>query len=203
MSRLRPGCAQDAWAGGLFALAGVGMLFVTSDYPIGAAARMGPGYFPQLLGWALTLLGGGIFVLAWRMPVGPIGNEPVHAAMSQRRLFSAWLAVPLFWLILAGFGRVGLTGLDLALGVLLALAWFVSRPLFWVSGGVALFALALESLGLVVASLLLVMVARRAEPTLTISGALALWCGLLLLSLLVFVWGLGTPFPVWPGFLKA
>ncbi len=198
MSRLRPGCAQDAWAGGLFALAGVGMLVVAGDYPVGAAARMGPGYFPQLLGWALTLLGSAIYTLAWRRPVG---TAPAHAARLTRRLFSAWLAVPLFWLILAGFGRVGLTGLDLALGVLLALAWFVSRPLFWVSGGVALFALTLESLGLVVASLLLVMVARRAEPTLSMAGALALWLGLLLLSLLVFVWGLGSPFPVWPGFL--
>ena len=196
MSRLRPGCAQDAWAGGLFALAGVGMLSVAGDYPAGAAARMGPGYFPQLLGWALTLLGGAIFVLAWRAP-----TEPGHSAQSRRQLFWAWLAVPAFWLVLAAFGRVGLTGLDLALGALLVLAWFVSRPLFWVSGGVALFALTLESLGLVVASLLLVMVARRAEPTLTRAGAFALWCGLLLLSLLVFVWGLGTPFPVWPGFL--
>lgn len=198
MSRLRPGCVQDAWAGGLFALTGVGMLVVAGDYPAGAAARMGPGYFPQLLGWALTLLGGAILLLAWRVPA-----EQESSTMSYRRLFWAWLAVPAFWLILAGFGRAGLTGLDLALGVLLALAWFVSRPLFWVSGGVALFALTLESLGLVVASLLLVMVARRAEPTLSITGALALWCGLLLLSLLVFVWGLGTPFPVWPGFLAA
>ena len=196
MNRLRPGCVQDALAGGLFALAGVGMLSVAGDYPAGAAARMGPGYFPQLLGWALTLLGGAIFVLSWRAP-----PEQEHATPAHRHLFWAWLAVPLFWLILASFGRVGLTGLDLALGVLLALAWFVSLPLFWVSGGVALFALTLESLGLVIASLLLVMVARRAEPTLSVNGALVLWCGLLLLSLLVFVWGLGTPFPVWPGFL--
>ena len=200
MSRLRPGCVQDAWAGGLFALTGVGMLVVAGDYPAGVAARMGPGYFPQLLGWALTLLGSTIFLLAWRAPADPI---QAHSTPSHRRLFWAWLAVPAFWLILAGFGRTGLTGLDPALGVLLALAWFVSRPLFWVSGGIALFALTLESLGLVVASLLLVMVARRAEPTLSVTGALALWCGLLLLSLLVFVWGLGTPFPVWSGFLTA
>lgn len=184
---------QDRLAGGLFLFCGLGVLAVAGDYPAGDAVRMGPGYFPQLLGGLLALLGLAVLILNWRQ------QPAVEAA--DNKLFWAWLAVPLFWGLLAGFGRMGLTGLDLALSVLLVLAWLVSRPLFWVLAGVALFALALEPLGLGLASLVLLLAARRAEPELSWRGALAAWLVLLLVSLAIFVWGLGTPLPVWPRFM--
>lgn len=181
----------DALAGALFLLAGIGVFAVAGLYPVGDAARMGPGYFPRLLGGLLSVLGAVVLMAALRGP-------PLR---SEQRLPLAWLAVPVFWLLLASIGRTGLSGLDLALAVLLMLLWPVSRPLFWVLAAVGLFAVLLEGFGLVLASLALMLAARQAEPELSWRGALSAWLVLLLMCLAIFVWGLGTPLPVWPRFM--
>ena len=41
---------RDFWSGVLFTLLGVGALVIGSKYTLGTAARMGPGYFPRILG---------------------------------------------------------------------------------------------------------------------------------------------------------
>jgi hypothetical protein len=181
----------DILAGALFLLAGVAVFLLAGQYPVGDAARMGPGYFPRLLGGALALLGLAVIAVAWRRPVGTAapGSLP------------AWLVVPVFWGLLAGVGRVGLTGLDLALAALLALCWPVSRPLFWVLASVGGFALLLEPLGLAIATLALMAGARQADPEMGWTALLALWFGLLALSVALFIWGLGTPIPLWPRFI--
>jgi len=48
---------RDFYAGLLFAAFGVAALIFAQTYPIGTAARMGPGYFPRLLG--IVLVAGG------------------------------------------------------------------------------------------------------------------------------------------------
>ena len=54
---------RDFWAGVMFA--GVGAFFVAwsfAYYQMGSAVRMGPGYFPAVLGGLLVLLGAGVIV---------------------------------------------------------------------------------------------------------------------------------------------
>ena len=48
---------KDFWSGLLFVALGVGAIAVGSNYPLGTAARMGPGYFPRILGILLIVLG--------------------------------------------------------------------------------------------------------------------------------------------------
>ncbi len=48
---------SDFWCGLLFAAIGVTIMVLAREYRIGSAARMGPGYFPMLLGGLLALLG--------------------------------------------------------------------------------------------------------------------------------------------------
>ena len=48
---------RDFYAGLLFVAFGVVTLVIVQSYAIGTAARMGPGYFPRLLG--ILLVGGG------------------------------------------------------------------------------------------------------------------------------------------------
>jgi len=48
---------KDFWSGLLFAALGIGAIWVGSNYPLGTAARMGPGYFPRILGILLIVLG--------------------------------------------------------------------------------------------------------------------------------------------------
>lgn len=72
------------------------------------------------------------------------------------------------------------------------------RSLGWVLGAVILFGLAAVPLGFPIALVALVLVASRASPEFTWAGALAATAVLVGLCLLIFVWGLGMPFPVWP-----
>ncbi len=48
---------QDFWSGLLFVGFGTVALVFGRDYPMGTAMRMGPGYFPMILGGLITLLG--------------------------------------------------------------------------------------------------------------------------------------------------
>lgn len=49
--------SQELWAGLVFAALGGASLLIARGYDIGTTMRMGPGYFPTLLGAALLLLG--------------------------------------------------------------------------------------------------------------------------------------------------
>jgi hypothetical protein len=51
------GNTRDFYAGLLFVAFGVVALVMAQSYSIGTAARMGPGYFPRLLGILLIGLG--------------------------------------------------------------------------------------------------------------------------------------------------
>ncbi len=59
----RIGHPKDFWSGMLFMGIGAFALIAGAKYTIGAAARMGPGYFPRILGILMVLLGA---VLAFR-----------------------------------------------------------------------------------------------------------------------------------------
>lgn len=48
---------KDFWAGVLFVGLGIFAITVGSNYHLGSAARMGPGYFPRILGILLIVLG--------------------------------------------------------------------------------------------------------------------------------------------------
>ena len=68
---------KDFWAGCLFVLIGIAAIVLGSRYNLGTAARMGPGYFPRILGMLLIVLGaiiavrglrtGGVPIRAWRL----------------------------------------------------------------------------------------------------------------------------------------
>ena len=48
---------RDFCAGLIFLFFGVLAAYIARDYPMGSAVRMGPGYFPYILGILLALLG--------------------------------------------------------------------------------------------------------------------------------------------------
>jgi len=58
---------KDFYAGVLFIGFGVAAIVLASQYQLGTAAKMGPGYFPRGLGFLLTILGAALVVRSIRV----------------------------------------------------------------------------------------------------------------------------------------
>ncbi|TXF11281.1 tripartite tricarboxylate transporter TctB family protein [Pelomicrobium methylotrophicum] len=48
---------KDFWTGVLYVIIGLAAVSIARDYPMGTALKMGPAYFPTVLGGLLTLIG--------------------------------------------------------------------------------------------------------------------------------------------------
>jgi hypothetical protein len=124
---------KDFWAGLLFASVGLAAVVLGSRYNLGTAARMGPGYFPRILGMLLIALGSIIALRALRVD---------GAAIPPWRWWSTGMvlgSVVLFGLI------VNAVGLALSTVVLIVLASAASSEFRWkesLVSGVLLAALA-------------------------------------------------------------
>jgi hypothetical protein len=143
---------KDFWAGVLFIAFGTAAVTLGAGYPLGTAARMGPGYFPRVLG--MLLIGMGL-ILALR--------------------------------------ALKLTGPPLAMRNL--------KPLVIVLASVLVFGLTATRLGVVAATMLLILISSTADQEYRWKEALVSSLVLAVLTVAAFIWGLGVQLPVWPPFL--
>jgi hypothetical protein len=110
---------KDFWAGFLFVLVGLAAIVLGSRYNLGTAARMGPGYFPRILGMLLIVLGGTIALRALRL------DGPVIPAWRWWSTLVVLGSVVLFGLI------VNHAGLALSTVILIMLASSASSEFRW------------------------------------------------------------------------
>lgn len=107
---------QDFYAGLLFTGVGSAFGWGALDYQVGSSGRMGPGYFPLLLGVLLALLGGVMMLRAALFQadranvIGPWAWKPMVAIISANLLFGV---------ALGGLPRLGLPALGLMGGIYL------------------------------------------------------------------------------------
>ena len=94
---------RDFWSGVLFTLLGVGALVIGSKYTLGTAARMGPGYFPRILGILLIVLGV-VSALFFGRTVSAAAGAPASSVYSSRARFVA-VATIVLWLMIIFLGR--------------------------------------------------------------------------------------------------
>lgn len=100
--------SQDFWTGTAFVVFGLATAFFARAYPLGTTARMGPGYFPTMLG--LILAGIGAFVLI-RSFVSDSGGQiaTLRVGLLLRLLLSVaafGVMLPYFGLLVAAFVTV-------------------------------------------------------------------------------------------------
>ena len=65
---------KDFYAGVLFIAIGAAAVGIALNYPMGTAARMGPGYFPRALGSLMMILGALSVLRSFRLQGEPIGG---------------------------------------------------------------------------------------------------------------------------------
>lgn len=143
---------KDFYAGLMFMSFGIAAIVISWAYPLGTAARMGPGYFPRILGILLIVLGSVLSLTGFKQSSE---DKPV-------------------W-------RLG--------------------PVSIVLVSVLVFSLFAQWLGMIVSSLLLVFIASSASKEFRWKEALL--SGLIqgIVSVAVFIYGLGLPVRIWPVFL--
>ncbi|MEY3888521.1 MAG: hypothetical protein RL650_2613 [Pseudomonadota bacterium] len=107
---------KDFFSGLMFTVVGAAFAYGATSYTVGTGARMGPGYFPLLLGVILALLGAVILfkALVVETPSGdPIGKwawKPLVFIIAGNLLFGVLLGglpsigLPAMGLIIAIFG---------------------------------------------------------------------------------------------------
>jgi len=138
---------KDFWAGMMFLGIGAGAIIGSRNYPFGNTLRMGPGYFPTMLGGILILFG--IYV----MVRGLRSDEKIQGNWSIRALIVLPLSMVLF-------------------GVLMELAGFIPA----------------------LAALIFVSVASGREFKFMEVLLLTIFLGVI--SVAMFIWGLGLPYPL-------
>ena len=141
---------KDVWAGLMLICIGAAAMFFARNYPFGTALRMGPGYFPMLLGGLLILFGLTLLASGLRTP------EKIAGSWSLRALVILPLSLVLF-------------------GVLM------------------------ERGGFIPAMIVLIFGSATASTEFKFVEVLLFSLALTALSVAVFVWGLGLPYPLITG----
>jgi hypothetical protein len=142
---------KDFWAGVLFVSIGLFAIVIGSNYTLGTAARMGPGYFPRILGLLLVALGAMIAIRGVRVP-----GEPVP---------------PFKW-----------------------------RPTLVVLGSVVLYGIIIQSIGVAISTVILIVAASAASHEFRFKESVIAGVLLSALAVLVFIVGLSLQLPIWPTF---
>jgi hypothetical protein len=74
------------------------------------------------------------------------------------------------------------------------------RPVVLITLGVTVFALSIQTLGIVLATFLLSFIGGHASPRVSLWEMLAAAVVLSFVSVAIFIWGIGLALPLWPDF---
>lgn len=111
---------KDFWAGLMFiAFGGFFLLWALVNYQMGTAVRMGPAYFPALLGGLLAVLGSMVFAGSFALEGPPV------PAMSMRPLILVSAACVIYGYLMKP------AGLIIATGFLVYIAAFGGHQFKW------------------------------------------------------------------------
>jgi len=106
---------RDFFSGLLFIIVGVAFAWGATSYKVGDAARMGPGYFPLLLGILMAIIG--IAVTFYSLVVETEDGEKI-GSFAWRPLFFIILSNLVFGVLLGGLPSIGLPYMGLTAAVI-------------------------------------------------------------------------------------
>ncbi|MCX7259701.1 MAG: tripartite tricarboxylate transporter TctB family protein [Burkholderiales bacterium] len=101
---------KDFFSGLMFAIIGGGFAWGATNYSIGTGARMGPGYFPLLLGILLAVLGA--FTVFYSLIEHTEDGDKI-GTFAWRPIIYILGANVIFGILLAGLPRLGLPPMGL------------------------------------------------------------------------------------------
>jgi hypothetical protein len=105
---------KDFFSGLMFLAVGVAFAWGATTYTVGEGARMGPGYFPLLLGIVLSALGG--FIIFESMVVETEDGEKI-GPWAWRPLGFVIGANIIFGILLAGLPKFGIPAMGMVVAI--------------------------------------------------------------------------------------
>jgi hypothetical protein len=106
---------KDFFSGLMFVIVGGGFAIGATEYTIGTGARMGPGYFPLLLGILLAVLG--LFVMLKGVRKSQDGKGDKLGKVAWRPLIFIIGANLLFGVMLGGLPSIGFPSFGLIVAI--------------------------------------------------------------------------------------
>ena len=205
--------SKDFWAGLMFI--GFGLAFaiiargdvlgvkLAPGYQMGTSLRMGPAYFPTVLGGMLAALGLVIFVRAF---FSTLKGEAVRVHLPFNIVDLAVGAVVfagLAWASKALYDNAdwGMLAASVVLSILAILLRPEARALMLILTSCLAFAYLLKPLGLILSSAILIFISAFGGHEFKMKEVAILSLVLIVFSVLAFVKGLTLPFPIWPAFM--
>jgi putative tricarboxylic transport membrane protein len=110
---------RDFFAGLLYILTGAVGMWIARDYPFGSALRMGPGYFPSVLGGMMIAFGVAVLLMGMK------NNEKIKGNWSFRALIVLPLSTVVFGVLMETAGFIP------AIMVLIPFAALAGREFNW------------------------------------------------------------------------
>jgi Tripartite tricarboxylate transporter TctB family len=192
---------KDFWAGLMFI--GFGLFFVVwalTHYQMGTAVRMGPAYFPAVLGGLLAFLGVLVLLESFVMSGGEL-KLPFN-------IVDLVVALAIFGVVMY-LAKVFGASMDYAILAATAIVSVLTvrfRPqakaLVLISAACVVYGYLMKPLGLVLATAALVFISAYGGHEFKWKEVTILYVILIIFSILVFVKGLTLPFPVCPAFME-
>lgn len=105
---------KDFFAGLMFLVVGGGFAWGATTYSVGTGARMGPGYFPLLLGVILAIIGAAIMFKA--TVVETVGGDKI-GKWAWRQIVFIIGANLIFGVLLAGLPSFGIPAMGLIIAI--------------------------------------------------------------------------------------
>lgn len=190
---------KDFWAGLMFVASGLFFaIWAMEFYQMGTAVRMGPAYFPFLLGGLLAVLGLFVFLEGFAFEGA---GEPLQLPFN---IVDLVIAVAIFAVLLELAPRIGLSpdwgmlAASLVVSVLTVLYRPNAKALVLISVACLVYGYSMKPLGLVGATAALVFISAYGGHEFKWKEVGILFVILILFSYFVFVKGLTLPFPMWP-----
>ena len=115
-------------SGIMFLGIGAVAIYIAQDYPMGSALRMGPGYFPIVLGGIMVAFG------VFELIIGALKPDPVQGNWSLRALVILPISAVIFGLLMEHFGFI-----PAMVALIFASAWAGDEFKFWEVALVAIF----------------------------------------------------------------
>ena len=105
---------KDFFAGLMFLVSGIAFAWGATNYTVGEGARMGPGYFPLMLGILLGVIG--LAVVFEALVVETEDGEKIGKA-AWKPLFFIIASNVVFGICLGGIPKLGIPALGLIVGI--------------------------------------------------------------------------------------